>query len=266
MEQGTGLIILGSAIGSAKLVEKILGPTAEYLGEGLKEFTEKSINNIKRIFVNAKEKLGDRIDQPGRVSPKVLKGILQEGSFCEDELSAEYFGGVLASSKSNIIRDDRGAAFIALLSRLTTYQIRSHFIFYHVIKQLFNGENLKPNFPEDRIAMETFISINEYIEGMEFSEKENQGEIFVHVMNGLEREFLIEPIFHSGPARRLTEFWKDVKEPGIIFTPSAYGVELFMWGYGYGAVHISKFLNTNIKFPLEAKISIPKNAVRIGKE
>ncbi len=41
IDPGTGLTILGSAIGSAKVVEKILGPTSEYIGEQLKEWTEK---------------------------------------------------------------------------------------------------------------------------------------------------------------------------------------------------------------------------------
>ena len=31
MDPGTGLTILGSAIGGAKLVEKLLGPTADYI-------------------------------------------------------------------------------------------------------------------------------------------------------------------------------------------------------------------------------------------
>lgn len=33
IDPGTGLTILGSTIGRAKVVEKILGPTSEYIGE-----------------------------------------------------------------------------------------------------------------------------------------------------------------------------------------------------------------------------------------
>jgi hypothetical protein len=42
-------------------------------------------------------------------SPKVIKAILDDGSFCDDELTASYFGGVLASSKTEVGCDDRGA-------------------------------------------------------------------------------------------------------------------------------------------------------------
>lgn len=157
METATGLTILGTAVGSAKLVEKVLGPTAEYLGEGLRSWTEKRVENTKRIFQHAAMLLGDKVDTPGAVPPKVLKGILDDGSFCDDQLAAEYFGGVLASSRSNVSRDDRGAAFIALLGRLTTYQIRTHFIFYHVIKSLYEGQPIGISTSEERNQLQTFI-------------------------------------------------------------------------------------------------------------
>src|SRR3990167_4792547 len=102
MDVGTGLALFGSA----KFIEKLLGPTADYLGEGIKDWAKKQKENVGNIFLNAQKKLGDKIETEGMVSPKVLKGILNEGSFCEDFLAVEYFGGVLASSRSGISRDD----------------------------------------------------------------------------------------------------------------------------------------------------------------
>ena len=64
MDAGSGLAILGSTIGGAKIIEKLLGPTAEYLGEGLKSWTSKRVQNVGRIFKNAQTKLGERIDAP----------------------------------------------------------------------------------------------------------------------------------------------------------------------------------------------------------
>ena len=118
MDPATGLTILGSAVGGAKLVEKLLGPTADYVGTGLKNWAEKRVTNASRIFEKAAEKLGSRIDEPGAVPPRVLKEILDEGLYCDDELTAEYFGGVLASSRSSISRDDRAASYLKLTSSL----------------------------------------------------------------------------------------------------------------------------------------------------
>src|SRR6266581_8296847 len=148
METSTGLTILGTAIGSAKLIERMLGPTADYIGGGVEAWTKKRVDNVTRIFRSAQNKLGVKLEREGSVPPRVLKEILQEGSFCDDELAAEYFGGVLASSRSEIPRDDRGSAMARLVGRLTTYQLRSHFLLYTVIKTAFKGQDIIVNNPE----------------------------------------------------------------------------------------------------------------------
>ena len=38
----------------------------------LKAFTQKRIGNMGKIFSNAEKKLGDKLDRPGQVPPKVL--------------------------------------------------------------------------------------------------------------------------------------------------------------------------------------------------
>ena len=70
MDPASGLAIVGSAIGGAKVVEKLLGPTAEYGGVGLKNWTERRVHNVSRIFEFAAKALGDRIDSPGAVHPR----------------------------------------------------------------------------------------------------------------------------------------------------------------------------------------------------
>lgn len=262
MDPGTGLAIFGSALGGAKLLEKILGPTADYLGEGLNSLAEKAVNNCTRIFVKAKENLGDRIEQNGAVPPKVLKGILQEGAFCDDELTAEYFGGVLASSRSEVSRDDRGASFVSLISRLSSYQIRFHFVIYHLLKKLYHETNLRIAVVEDRAKIRIFISQIEFDAAMEFSEKESSPQILSHVMWGLSREKLIDS-FTMGSTGQLRKLWKDADIPGIIFLPSAFGVELFCWAHGRSDVPTNNFLSADVQFPLKIKISIPQNAQKI---
>lgn len=43
IDPGTGLTILGTAVDGAKVVEKILDPTAEYVGQQLKDRTGKNL-------------------------------------------------------------------------------------------------------------------------------------------------------------------------------------------------------------------------------
>ena len=52
-----GLAALAAYLGKDG-VAKILGPTADYLGDQLKVFTQKRIDNVGKIFSNAEKKAG----------------------------------------------------------------------------------------------------------------------------------------------------------------------------------------------------------------
>lgn len=258
MDPGTGLTVLGTALGSAQVVGKLLGPTADYLGAGLQAWTERGVKNVARIFQNAERKLGDKLEAPGSVPPKVLKGILGEGPFCDDELAAEYFGGVLASSRSEVGRDDRGATFTALIGRLSTYQIRSHFYFYSMIRILYEGSTENLGVPEGRHHLRIFVPITAYFAAMEFGKGENVSAIVGHVLFGLSREALIEEAFRFGSAEHLRAEYIAADSPGILFAPSALGVELYLWAHGGGDLPLTAILDPTVPLRSATQIrSIP---------
>lgn len=250
------------AWGGKELVVKLLGPTADYLGQGGKNLTEKMVANVGNILTIATKKLGDKTNSPGQVPPKVLKGILSEGSFCEDELTAEYFGGVLASSRSEIPRDDRGSTYIALLGRLSTYQIRSHYLFYSILKKLYDGTALSAGLKNDRMKLVTYIPEFVFSTGLDLTPKEDGNVLSIHVMNGLARESLVDNYWCSGSPELLEPGlgWLPSKQ-GIVFAPSAIGVELFMWAHGKGDARINTFLNSNLRFEPASDVKI-KNGSR----
>lgn len=250
MDTGTGLTILGTALGGKDIIVKILGPTSEYVGNQIKEWTEKKVKNVSNIFQNSEKKLGDKINEPGEVPPKVLKGILEDGAWCEEELQVEYFGGVLASSRSGISRDDRGAYFTSLTSCLTTYQLRTHYLFYHSLKNNFNGQLMNIGHNEDRRKMELFIPTRTYIIAMDFVKEEipNIKNLIAHSIFGLQKEDLIGQSFCYGDVEYINKHFKDATEPGIIFTPTNLGVELMMWAYGLGQLPIGSFFKSEVEF------------------
>lgn len=253
----TDYLAIAAAFGSAELVAKVLGPTAEYLGGGMKSWAEKRANNVGRIISIAEKKLGDRIEQNESVPPKVLKTILNDGSFSDDSLAAEYFGGVLASSRSGVSRDDRGASMAVLVARLSTYQLRAHFIFYKIIKELFDGSSYNLASEEDRRKVEVFIPDYVFSEAMSFSNDEQVGVILVHIMNGLVKEDLIHEQFTTGSLEFIREFYKEAKYGGITFKPSSLGIELFLWVHAQPNLLVNDFLNPEITFRSEIEIHIP---------
>jgi hypothetical protein len=245
VELETALIILSGTFGSAKIVEKLLGPTAEYLGGGIRDYTKKGMTNLGRIFEHAAKILGDKLDEPGQVPPRVLKGILQEGYFCEDELTAKYFGGVLASSRSGVGRDDRAASFISLTSRLSTYQVRSHFIFYSVFKDVCNGRSDNLGLSSERDKFKLYVPIDSYSAAMDFQQGESVPVLIPHIMNGLHRESLIGGTWTTGSERSIKESARiDVPKGGIVFYPSAPGMELYLWAHGRSDAPVGIFLKT----------------------
>ena len=262
MDTGTGLTILGSAVGSAKVVEKILGPTADYLGDEIKTWTEKGFRNIANIFASAEKKLGEGIEDPGSVSPRVLKGILAEGYFCDSHIGSEYFGGVLASSRTLISRDDRGCALIALLSRLSSYQLRTHYIFYSAAKKLIEGREYNIGLEEVRRELQIFIPWREFVSAMNYSADENKTLILRHAMDGLAKESLIgdHDTWAYGTADFLNaRFSTNINATGIVFTISALGVELYQWAHGYSDRKIIDFGDKDFDSLYDSNIQTPES-------
>jgi hypothetical protein len=280
MDPGTALTILGAAVGGAatgaEIVKKILGPTADYLGVGLKNWTEKRVNNVGRIVNKAQQKLGSRIDDPGSVPPKVLKAILDDGSFCEDTIGTEYFGGVLASSRTENSRDDRAVTYLSLIGRLSTYQIRTHYLLYQLLKITLRDEY--SNQMSHQVVTELYIPESVYDEAMDFSESEDKGVITDHSLVGLSKEALINDNYvygglgkiqaHSRTPIEPSQFSyryniEGVTEGGIVFQPSKLGFELFFWAYGKPDYGYADFLNPEVDFPIIEGVSIKSGAILV---
>jgi len=229
-----GLGAIAAYLGKDGL-QKLLGPTADYLGGGLKDFTQKRIENVGNIFKRADEKLGSRRDEPGVIPPKILKTIMNDASFNDDALAVEYFGGVLASSRTQLGRDDRGARMAKLVDSLSTYQLRTHFLVYSTIRNIF--KNLGYNFNiDDRKKMTILLPYQGFFESMEFGGEEalKIEALLRHIFFGLVQDGLIEDNFVYADAPHLQKIYPKCTTAGIVCEPSALGAELFLWALGEG--------------------------------
>lgn len=243
----TGLI---TVLGGAKLIEKLLGPSCEYIGENLESYTKKMASNLSKIFSSAEKKLGNRIEEPGKISPKVLKSILENGAWCEEELQAEYFGGVLASSRVDVSRDDRGAYFSSIICDLSSYQLRLHYLFYSSLRELFIGQPYNIGDSSDRRKVRVFIPDFSFIVSMEFTPEEMKkyDVLKQHAIWGLVNAGLIDRDFMYGSSDYLQKQYPEIKESGMILRPSQLGSELFLWAYGHGQHLVNSLLDKNISF------------------
>ena len=233
-------------------IGKLLGPTADYLGEGLRDLTRRRGESIGRIFSNASTKLGSQLDEPGQVPPRVLKTVLNEGSYCEDPVALEYFGGVLASSRTERGRDDRGARVAKVVDNLSTYQLRTHYLIYSSIANLFATSGRRFGTGKDRAQMKVFLPLEGYANAMGFSQEEwNNPQILNHVWHGLMSDGLIEGRWQFGDQRSLRSIFAGAPSAGIVCHPSALGAELFLWALGHGNVPLEHLLSGTLDATIE---------------
>jgi hypothetical protein len=256
---GTGLALLGP---STLVAQKILGPTADYVGEGLQSWTERRVENVQRIFRHAERMLGpEQLERPGAVPPRVLRGILEEGSFQDDELGAEYLGGVLASSRTETPRDDRAATLIALVGRLSTYGLRLHYAMYAGARPALIGtETNLGNEIERATGAIFFMPFETFVRSMDFSEAEDESidGILSHAFNALLREQLIDKLHSFGGADHLRKSHgnRAFTSGGLVYVLSPLGIELFCSAHGHRGSPLRDFTDPNIEFELEQRVDI----------
>jgi hypothetical protein len=246
-----------------------LGPTADYLGDELQHWTARRVENVQRIFSKAEKRLGAAaIDEPGGVPPRVLKEILDEGSYWDDELGAEYFGGILASSRTQDARDDRGAALAALVSRLSTYQLRCHYLFYSGAQRLMAGKSLNLSLDNERADhANIFMSWDAWLVGMDLEDETNYDRwigIFEHCVLGLIREGLIEESYKSGSRKHLEQIEMRVfPAGGVIFRLSMLGVELFTAAHGLDRLPGDAFQSMGKEFVVDVPLVLGEEVENI---
>ena len=215
-------------------MSKLLGPTADYLGEGLRDFTQHRINTMGEIFGNASKKLGDQLEAPGNVPPKILKTIINDASFSNDPLALEYFGGILASARTEDGRDDRGARLMKIVDNLSTYQMRTHYLLYSTVASLFSNSDRNFATEEDRSNLQIFLPIEGYTNSMAFSQKEwDNPQTLNHIFHGLSSDGLIQNEWGFGPRSLVKKLYTNAPTDGIVCQPTAMGAELFLWAFGY---------------------------------
>lgn len=226
-----GLVAIAAYLGKDG-IQKLLGPTAGYLGEGLRDFAQKRAENVGKIFKNADDKLGEKRETEGIVPPKVLKTIINDGSYNDDDVAVEYLGGILASSRTEMGRDDRGARIAKLLDNLSTYQLRAHYLIYSTIKDNFTSQGYQFDM-NDRKKMELFIPHSHYAVTMGYSveEEEKSEPLLRHTLFGLQNDGLIDTFQYGSKEHMLTRV-ASANSDGLLVQPSALGAELFLWAFG----------------------------------
>jgi hypothetical protein len=259
MDQDPSVVIItGLAVA---LAQKVFGRTFDLISDEVSGVTQQGIERLKRVFENANKKSLNASDSEAAVPMRVAAKVIQEARFSADELMVEYFGGVLASSRTRISRDDRIASLVSLISRLSAYQLRTHYILYRTIKRLFDGTDIEMSSIGGRAGVHVLVPLSVYNSAMEFSVDEDERAILDHAMAGLLHEDLVEhETTWSGHRGDLVRIDSTEEGPSILVSPSIRGIELFLGAYGFGQLSVNQFLSSQCRIYDFPGMSIPEGA------
>lgn len=114
------------------ILENVLGPTSKTIGQDLQTLYKKGRELILR---KSFQKLKNPNDGK-KANLRVTRDVFWNGSFTDEAICAEYFGGILASSRSADGKDDRGVYYTDIIKSLSSQQLLLHYIIYHSLNKL----------------------------------------------------------------------------------------------------------------------------------
>jgi hypothetical protein len=114
-------------------LQKVFGPALTEIGEDFRKVYAKGRDKLVAAALRKVENPED-----GRqANLRVTRDVLWNGAFTEDEVCAEYFGGILAASRSDDGKDDSAIQFVDVIKSLSAKQLRLHYVIYHSLNSLF---------------------------------------------------------------------------------------------------------------------------------
>lgn len=194
---------------------KLLGPTCELIGNDLGQLYQKGRD---RIANNAIKKTKN-IDDGWEANLRVTRDVFWNGSFTDEAICAEYFGGILASSRSEDGKDDTGVFFVDIIKSLSSGQLKMHYIIYRTLNKEFlsneQKKTLNPGQESELSNEELFFPLKGILE--QFG-KEDVGAI----LHGLHAKNLIDDFQTEN-----YDFGDGTNMGYLKVCPKSLGVQLF---------------------------------------
>ena len=264
MDEETGLTLGGTAI-AADMMRRVLGPTADYLGDEFRGWVEHRTEEAKRIIEKARQKQESEPDDEETVPPRVAKGVFEEGPYFDNELGAEYFGGILAASRTNKRYDDRGSSYVDLISRLSSYQIAVHYLFYKSVRIIYSENDLNLSHEKELSKIKTFFPLVTLEVNIDLKDasRDEYNSLLQHIFFGLLREDLLGSL-KWGPKRDLPYKGNiDRNTPGVVFEPTALGISLYLWAHGKGSTDLNRFLDESLDLISDIKTDLTSDIQKV---
>lgn len=122
-------------------LQKAFGPVLGELGEDLKRLYS---GGRDRILAAGYKKVKDPNDGK-KANLRVTRDVLWNGAFTDEEICAEYFGGILAAGRSEDGKDDDAVQFVDVIKSMSAKQLHLHYVIYTALNRILSGGDQRIN-------------------------------------------------------------------------------------------------------------------------
>jgi hypothetical protein len=233
------------------LLARALGPSADVLGQALAQYTEFRVRNVGKILGRSEKKARES-RRSGSVHPRVAHRVLEEGSFCDDAVMADYLGGVLAGSRAPNGRDDRAVAWSDLVTGMSAAQIRLHYLLYREWAIRLHGELAlgQLSLGHDDTAF-MYTDLTEVTKALHvYDDDPEPSGVLTHAIVGLHRQGLVNS-YRQGEVPEEVWGWREPYPRFLYVSPSFSGLELYGWAQGLSGLTPEAFVLEALAFDVD---------------
>lgn len=123
------------------ITNKLLGKTAETIAQDLASLYKVGRDKIIQVAIRKIKNPDD-----GTIANlRVARDVFWNGSYSDESICAEYFGGILAASRSKDGKDDTGVFYVDIIKSLSSGQLKVHYIIYRTLNMMLISDESKNN-------------------------------------------------------------------------------------------------------------------------
>lgn len=131
-----------AAVGTvAYVTQKLFGKTLDEMGSDINERYKKR----RDVILNKAASKVLNSDDGLTANFRVARDVLWNGVATESEVCAEYFGGILAASRSDDGNDDSVIHYVDVIKSLSSKQLHLHYCVYKGLQTLFMLHSVQLN-------------------------------------------------------------------------------------------------------------------------
>ena len=239
-----------AAKAASNLLTRLLGPSADVVGADWAERLRQ--RNLRRLLEKT-QKREEAKPETGFAAPRLAVAAFDAAQYADDEIVAEYLSGVLASSRAEGGGDDGGVSWSALVARLSSVQLRLHYLIYASIRQAVIDST--PAHIGVVHGTEVILPLDDLTVALNLGERLKAQ--LADALDGLMREGLVGDGYTYGDVEFLEQNGRKYGdrldlpyERGFKVKLTVHGIRLFLWGTGLGQGMADQYFDPSVSVAL----------------